>query len=279
MIIADTYKLIKFKYPDFVENLYISDVRIGVHLTSIRLSDGSCGISSTYIDRQKSKFQIGRYHGPYSPGKILGRSFQDLFEQEYDSEIVPILRTAALNALSPALVTASGMYKEIHNRDPIDLAEINKNTTITLVGAFTNYIKTLEGIAKKLYVLEMNENNLKEDQKQHFVPADEFARVIPQSDVIIITGFTLLNNTLEQLLEAIPEGRQVVLVGPSGNIYPELLFQKGITIIGGTRVIDPELVFDLVGQASSGFHLFERGLRKICLTRIRPCIAKKQQEH
>ena len=47
MIVEQTYNLLKSRYAAKLEALSIMDVRIGVYLTAVRLSDNSAGTSAT----------------------------------------------------------------------------------------------------------------------------------------------------------------------------------------------------------------------------------------
>jgi uncharacterized protein (DUF4213/DUF364 family) len=55
----------------------------------------------------------------------------------------------------------------------------------------------------------------------HFRPASEAASVVPEADVVLITGTTLLNNTLEKLLALCQPKARVVLVGPTVGLLPD----------------------------------------------------------
>jgi hypothetical protein len=72
MILEQTYKLLKTKYKDQMETLTISDVRIGVLLSAVLLSDGSCGVSSTVTDTLAHCDKKSRDYGDFSPLKITG---------------------------------------------------------------------------------------------------------------------------------------------------------------------------------------------------------------
>jgi uncharacterized protein (DUF4213/DUF364 family) len=58
---------------------------------------------------------------------------------------------------------------------------------------------------------------------------------------VVITGTTLLNHSLENILEHCREAREVHLLGPSASCLPDVLFAAGITRVGGFRVVSPEL--------------------------------------
>jgi uncharacterized protein (DUF4213/DUF364 family) len=147
----------------------------------------------------------------------------------------------------------------------VQLLVFNSPKTVTIVGAFQSFIKKIEATGNKLYVLELSENALIEEYRKYFVPAEEYKRILPVSDIVIITGQTLVNGTLEDLLEAVPENAQVIVVGPTISIIPDILFKNKVTIIGGMRITDPEIMFDIVSQGGTGYHLFEYCSQKICI--------------
>jgi uncharacterized protein (DUF4213/DUF364 family) len=156
-------------------------------------------------------------------------------------------------------------YRIIENCDPIDLIELDSNKTITVVGGFQTYIQRISETNNKLYVLELNENALSEEQKQFYIPAEQYANILPASDIVIITGLTLVNNTIEGLLSSISPKTQVVVTGPSSSIIPDILFENKVNIIGATRITDSDLLFSIAGEAGAGFHLFKYCAQKISI--------------
>jgi uncharacterized protein (DUF4213/DUF364 family) len=266
MIIEQTLNLLRSKYRDKIEGLTISDVRIGLFMTAVRLSDGNCGISSTLVDNHPHCVKSKRDYGDFTPLKIKGQRVIDLFQTEKISNIITTLRIACLNAISSEIIL-TGNYKILENCDPIDLLDLSARKTITIVGAFQSYINKISGTHNRLNVLELNENALSEELKRFYVPAADFEKVLPDSDIIIITGLTLVNNTIDNLLAAIPDKAVVVVVGPSGSVIPDILFANRVNIIGATRITKPDILFDVISEAGGGFHLFEYCAQKICIIR------------
>lgn len=264
MILEKTYALLKTRYKNQIENLTISDVRIGVLLSAVVLSDGSCGVSSSVTDSHSFCDKKNRDFGDFSPLKIRGQKVIDLFETDKKSIATDTLKMAVLNAISSKLLATSD-YKIIEDCDPVDLIDLSSNKTITIVGGFQSYIQRISKTNNKLYVLELNENALSEEQKQFYVPADQYANILPASDIVIITGLTLVNNTIEGLLSSVSHKTQVIVTGPSSSIIPDVLFENKVNIIGATRITDPELLLSVAGEAGAGFHLFKYCARKICI--------------
>lgn len=263
MIIERTYDLLNTKYRKEFGDLLIEDVRVGLFLTAVKLSDGSIGAASSLEDDHPFCSKADRDFGEFTPLKIKGQTMRQLFGTKKDSRLVSSLRIASLNAISSGLIS-SGKFRVVENADPFDLLDL-EGKTITVVGAFQSYISKIAQRDNTLHVLELNENAFRPDQKKYFVPASEYKTVIPASDVVIITGQTLVNNTIDGLLSVIREGSEVVVTGPSGSMLPDVLFEKGVSIIGATRVTKPDLVFELVGQAGLAYHMFEYCAQKICI--------------
>ncbi|HLN20970.1 MAG TPA: DUF364 domain-containing protein [Bacteroidales bacterium] len=264
MIIEDTYDLLKRQHPEMPE-VSIDNVCVGQYLTAVRLSNGGVGVASSLEDEHPFCSKKERDFGDFTPLNIKGKTLKSLFETEKNSKLIFSLRIAALNAVSSFLID-SGKYRVIEDRDPLDLVDLGKSRTITVVGAFQTYITRLAETSNRLYVLEFNENSFKPEHKKYYVNASEYRKIIPESDVVVITGQTLVNNTLEGLLKVTRKGSEVIVTGPSGSMIPDILFGLGVSIIGGMRITDPDLAFNVVSQAGMGYHLFRYCARKICIT-------------
>ncbi len=263
MISEEIYHYLKSERKSGFESLYISKVIIGLHLTAVKLSDGSYGVASTLENEKKCCRKSDRDFDEFSPSKIKGRKITDLFEFPKPTNLIKTLRIAVLNAISSSVLSEK-KYKILENTDPVDLIDLSQNNkTITIVGAFQSYIRKISVTGNKLYVLELDENSLPEEHKQFYVPPADFQKVIPSSDIVIITGLTLVNDTIDGLLAAVPSTAQLIVVGPSSSVVPDILFRNGIDIIGATRVFDGEKLFTIAGEAGAGYHLF-----KYCATKI-----------
>ncbi len=267
MIIEQTLDILKSRHQSRIENLTLMKVRLGMHLSAVQLSDGSCGVAGNAPGNgQHAPRKKERDFGDFTPNQIRGRKVLDLLETPKQGPIIDTLKIAVLNAISTALL-AEADYTVIEDKDPIELLDLTQKRKITMVGAFQSYIRNLSAAGHQLQVLEMNADSMGEDLQKYYVPAHEYPSVIPDSDVVIITGLTLVNQTIDGLLSHITPGTEVVVSGPSANILPEVLFSNGVTIIGATRITDPEILFSTVGEGGSGYHLFRYGARKICVVR------------
>jgi uncharacterized protein (DUF4213/DUF364 family) len=93
------------------------------------------------------------------------------------------------------------------------------------------------------------------------LPAQEAERLLPCSQVAIITATSLINGTLDHLLELARLCREVALLGPSTPLLPEAFSGTPVSCLAGIRVREPEGVFQSIAEGQ-GFRVFKRHVLK-----------------
>ncbi|MBP7864528.1 MAG: DUF364 domain-containing protein [Acidobacteria bacterium] len=265
MILQDTLDLLRTKYRDDFLAARIDRALVGVFFTAVRLSGGHCGLARTETGACNAAVRPGdRELGAFSPGAIAGARVADLFAHLRPAPLLEGVKLACLNALSMQVVERSGL-PVIEGRDPLDLVGLDGRRSFCLVGAFQSYIRRVEAAGNPLTVLELDAGALAPEDRPYFAPAGRAAEVLRASEVVVITGSTLVNHTLDGLLAQVPPSARTLLVGPSGGLLPEVLFARGIHLIGTLRVTDPDRMFAVLGEGGAGYHLFRDCARKICI--------------
>lgn len=266
MIANKTLEILENRFGIQLHEIEIEEVRIGAFLTGIRLSNQSFGVASTYISKETGWQKGQREFGPFTPGNITGQTAGSLFSGDIRSQFLDSLQAATLNALSSRFLSSE--YYHIHeNRDPFDFLDFPGSKKATVVGAFQSYIRRLKEAGANFKVLELNPDALRPEDIGYYVPAAEAERILPGSDIVIITGSTLANRSLDGLLALIPEHSTVVVTGPTSSLLPDLLFEKKVDIVGATRILDPEKMMQVVSQGGAGYHLFRYCAQKIVVLR------------
>ena len=121
------------------------------------------------------------------------------------------------------------------------LVNRGRGKNVALIGHFP-FIPELRESAGQLWVIEQNPT---EDE----YPAEAAADLLPQADVVAITGSTLINHTLDDLLSFCSSTTTVMVLGPSTPLSP-ILFDYGVNILSGTFVVDEAAVLRTVGQGA-----------------------------
>jgi uncharacterized protein (DUF4213/DUF364 family) len=136
-----------------------------------------------------------------------------------------------------------------------------------VVGAFAPFLKELKRRGQPFLVLEQDPATLKADELPFFRPAAQAGAILPQADVALITGATLVNNTLENLLALIRPEARVTVVGPTVGMLPDAFFARGADVLGCVRITAPDAFLDLLAEGGSGYHFFGRSAQKLVLAR------------
>jgi len=204
------------------------------------------------------------------PGKLAGRRAADLAREALSGHgIRRAVGIAAVNALAdycwqrrphPDVELCPGV-------DAFDATEIRKGDKVVVVGAFVPFLKELKRRGQPFLVLEQDAATLKADELPFFRQAEQAPEILPEADVVLITGSTLVNNTLEDLLAlARPEAR-VTIVGPTVGMRPDAFLARGADVLGCVRISAPDAFLDLLAEGGSGYHFFGRSAQKVVLAR------------
>ena len=136
------------------------------------------------------------------------------------------------------------------------IAEKGKDRRIAIVGHFP-FTPKLRGVATELWVIEKN------PQEGDFTEA-EADNLIPQADVVGITGTAFTNHTIEHLLELCNPKAYVVVLGATAPLSP-VIFEYGVNAISGTKVVSSELALRCVSEGATFRQI--KGIRLLTMMR------------
>jgi len=265
MIIEETIRSLKEEHADLVASERIERLVVGIYFTAFQLSGGDCGIAwSELTEEIACAAGHSRNMGEFAPGRLRGRPVLDILQHEDERPLFESAKLATLNAVS-ARVIAQSKYAIVPGRDPLEWIDSSAGKVVTLVGAFPSFMDKLAERPCTLQVLELDAQAFPERHRRLYVPAARAAEILPRSDSVILTGSTLVNHTLDELLPLIPPRAFTALVGPSCGLLPDVLFRKGVDLIGTIRILDADMTFTVVSEGGAGYHLFGVCAEKVCI--------------
>jgi uncharacterized protein (DUF4213/DUF364 family) len=225
-------------------NAEVKDIRMGLFHTAVLTRH--CGLAAT-LPRDALKQEPPSVR---EPGYLLEKSALELAQMSCsDSLLEAAIGMAAINSL---LEVNEEECRELNASQLI--AEKGQGKKVAIIGHFP-FIPRLREVVKQLWVIEKN-------PREGDFPEAEAENLIPQADVIGITGTAFTNHTIEKLLELRHPQAYVVIVGDSAPLSP-LLFDHGINAICGTKVIDPELALRCVSQGATYQQI--KGVRQLTM--------------
>ncbi len=252
-----------------VETLTIERAVLGVFFTGVKLSNGAGGLCATPIKSVPEAVCCpSSAHAMPTPGKITGRPVQQILGDLYrQQDLRRTLAIATLNALAETLWRRDGHPAgvEIMGEDGFEALALQPEHRVALVGAFPPYMKELRRRKQPFNILELDPAVLKPDELPFYIPADRAAEIVPGADVLITTGTTLINGSLDGLLGMLKPGAQAAVIGPTATLFMPPYAQQGVTVVGGTRVHDPDTLLTLLAEGGSGYHFFEKTVERVTL--------------
>jgi len=231
----------------------IQEVLVGLHWTAVlaeTAGESRCGLASTL---STENFHHGMVDVP-DAGQLEQMDSREMAALAASHE--PVLASLGMAAINALLPQSPGQWTEL-NASQV-LAEHGAGKRVVIVGHFP-FLERLKDGFGALYVLEQNPQ-----------PGDYQARaapdILPRAEVVAISGTTLTNHTLEDLLALCSPGALVVLVGPSTPLCP-VLFDFGIDILCGSVVKAVAPVLKVIGQAGTFRQVRDAGVRTVTVVR------------
>jgi len=252
-----------------LDELTIERAVLGLFFVGVKLDNGAGGLCATPL---KSIPQAvccpGSAQAMPAPGKLRGRCVsQALLDLERGGPLRRALAIATLNALVESVLREAGVPDgtQSHTGDALAALAIEPHHHVALVGGFAPYLREFMGSGQSFSVLERDPEVLKPEELPFYVPVAEAAKVIPHADALVITGTTLVHDSLEELLALARPRTAIALIGPSVPLWPGPFLRRGVEVLGGVRVTDADALLDCLAEGGSGYHFFGRSAERVTL--------------
>jgi uncharacterized protein len=254
-----------------VDGLTVERAVIGLFFTGVKLSNGVAGACATPIKTIPEAVccPTSAMAMPF-PGKLRGRPALDLAKEALSGHgIRRAVGIAAMNALADT-TWRRRPHPQTERRlgvDAFDATEMRPGDKVVVVGAFAPFLRELKRRRQPFLVLEQDPATLKAEELPFFRPAEQAGSVVPDADVLLITGTTLINDTLEGLLRLAKPTARVTMVGPTVSLLPDAFLRRGADILGTVRITAPDEFLEVLAEGGSGYHFLGRSAQKVVLVR------------
>lgn len=233
----------------------ILDVRVGAFWTAVVVETNGqtrCGLASTL--RNDADHHHTDQPDVRDAGDLLARDTRALAElARAPSRLEASIGIATVNALLPR---REEHWIDLNAEETIAARGAGKR--VALVGHFP-FVPRLRERVGTLWVLE-------EQPHGDDLPASAATEIIPQADVLAITGTTLINHTFDALMALRRADALVLVLGPSTPLSP-ILFDYGVHILSGSIVEDVEAVLRGISQGATFRQLHRLGVRLVTMRR------------
>ncbi|MBN1288782.1 MAG: DUF364 domain-containing protein [Actinobacteria bacterium] len=189
----------------------VSEVIVGLGFSMVYLEE-SCGLAYTLRDNLKTGCEAFD-----EAGRLAGKDAGELFSWIGGSS--PIASALGLAAANAVLNPPRGCLEE----NLFDALSLQPEEKVVTIGRFKPMEPELARFGVRLEVVEWGES----------------PEPLSRCDVALITATSIINNTIDTLLETVRNAREVVILGPSTPYTPAAFTGTPVTRLAGSIVSDP----------------------------------------
>jgi hypothetical protein len=235
----------KFEFPS-VDKIFIpsqvdlNSDRKKANFGAIKLTDGSTGIFFIGLDKDFHKIAQKTDLAKLSKKDPVDLAYKFKEETLFDRTI----GLGAINAISHFLFTRSNFQFTPSNHIINDI-NVQRQDIIGMVGYFPPLVRKVNLMGNKLVIVELKEELTKKTSNWEITL--DTSR-LAECNKIICTSTTLINNTLDNILNFTRDAEIFGLIGPTAGFLPDPIFQRKVDIIGGSIVNNSELFLERIVQ-------------------------------
>ena len=225
-----------------VGDLKISRACVGISHTAAMIENGYVGLCHTPLEDMGQPIWEPklRFHGARALEIAQLANSLNMVERA--------IAIATLNALSQYVMDLEEREREF-GVDVSDAIEVRGEDSAAVIGYMRPIVERLRAIAREVYLFERNPQ-LRGDA----LPDALVDSILPKADVVVVSGASLVNGTLDRLLELSKGARFVAVAGPTASVLPEPLFERDVKVVAGIRTKGPEILEAVAeGKAFRGF--------------------------
>jgi hypothetical protein len=229
------------------ERVAVKKVRIGLGYTAVMLENGQTGVAFTFRESMKRGCTVFTGRHP-----LVGRSASELLSYLGSPD-----RIEMAVALATANALANTPKEGLVEGDTMAHLRIDSEDTVGMVGYFGPVLPRLKKKTSSILIFEQSRT-----KEKGVLPAEEAYRLLPRCEVAMITSTSIVNHTVDSLLEVVDSCRDVVLLGASTPLVAEVFQDTPVTFLSGVIVTNPEEILRIVSEAG-GMHFFKDNVTKV----------------
>ncbi len=229
---------------------------------AIELEDGAFGLS--YVLLGDTLQALLAAHGTSTGVPLAGADPMALAHRLADgSEVERAIALAAINALTDSVWRRVG-YEPPPAGNSLGDVVLGPQDHLGMIGFFPPLVQRVADAGGRLSVVEMNAEMVARQRERYPQVTIGLDRsLLAGCNRVVGTSTTLLNHTLDDMLAAARSATHFAVIGPSAGLWPDALFERGVTLLGGTRVTDPAAF----GAAMAAGQSWSSATRKFAIAR------------
>ena len=237
---GDISRRIAERLSESAVDLQVDEVRVGLGYVGVMLEGGGMGVAAVLRNELRPGCStIGK------AGTLAGSTASELLELLVTGTN-PLEKSLGLAAANALLTPDAGGEEQ----DSIALMHLSAEDRVAMVGYFGPLVQRIRKTGATLRIIEKDSQRTEE-----ILSRTERDTILGECSVAIITATSILNNTMEEILNTLKGTRHVTILGPSTPLCEEAFVRTPVTHLGGSAIRDPHKVMQIISEGGGTPHM------------------------
>ena len=203
----------------------VRDLVVGISMTACELDSGEVGVSYVLRDSLPNGCSVF----PYAR-EVIGRPAGEIAEWiiSGQDDLQRGIADAVLSAASHSLDIPDDMDDA---EQPFGM-EVTYDDTVGMIGLIWPVAEKLSKLAGRMIVFD--EGLALHGGDPMIYQSSDQPRLLPECDIVILSGTTVINQSIDSLLSMCVKSREVVMVGASTPMFPKGWAGSRVTRLAGS---------------------------------------------
>lgn len=231
---------------DAEKHLRVEAVVLGLGYIAVELEGQRVGLSANIADTSMSGCSVFS-----RAGTLKGSPLADILDLGTTDHLLSrAIALAAVNALNNTPDLAQGV-------DVMERMAVQSGDRVAMVGFIEPVAMMLKKAGAQVSVFEKRAL-----EAPLIRPKEDMAQAFAEADIIIVSATTIMNRTIGELLALPNTARDVIIMGPSTPMVPEVFGSTPVTYLAGSAVTDGEKALQIVMEGGGTQKLYQSGAMK-----------------
>lgn len=215
------------------KDLLVKEVRIGLSYLGVKLEGNRMGLATVLRHELTPGCSVLD-----EAGKLAGSKGSDFLRCLVDGRN-PLEKALGL-ATANAIINPEPNGEDMNT---LELINLSSKDRVAMVGLFRPMVQRIKQTGASLSIIERN------PALMEVLGQKERERILEECTVAIITATTLLNDTMEEVLNSLGSPRHVAVLGPSTPMCGDLFEGTKVNHLGGSALLNTKKIMQIISES------------------------------
>ena len=229
----------------------ITDLRIGLKYTYIELDNEQSGVAYT----PKNEYAL-ICRGANDDGLFLGKTADiTLLLLGGSDQLMSSVGLATANAL------INNTNQDVIEGDIMKFIKLHEDDKVAMIGCFAPIMQGIRSKTTDMFVFDKIESKVT-------LPLSSLEDKLPECNVAVVTATSIIDNDIDKYLDLTAHCREVILLGPSLPLMPDVFSSYNITLLSGVQVVNNYQIKNIISHGHGMCH-FKKNIRKVNIALVK----------